>query len=393
LLASELVKPENHYLFDRIDLALIPQVNPDGSEKNQRRNGHDMDLNRNHLILTEPETRALHRFFDKYLFEVTIDVHEYSPYGEDWEKFGYRKNADVTLGATTNVNVWDKIRDLSNNDAVPAILKYISNTGYSSFVYCPGGPPGIDYIRHSTFDINDGRQSLGILNSFSFIQEGMNGEDTYAGNLQKRATSQLTGMMGLLDYAYKNKNTLKDLVAAGRKQLMNPDYGGSVSIQSDHFPDGSKLLLPLKSYSTSRDTVVEVIDYRPVVKSTLDIQRPLGYLVPDSLTELINWLDLQSISYRKFKPSGITSIVQYSIIRLDSIDFERDMIINPLVESGKIVLKDASSYVFVPVDQLKGNMLIIALEPKSMLGLVTYKQYEHLLKPGLPFPVLRLEKQ
>ncbi|MBK6344422.1 MAG: hypothetical protein IPF68_00550 [Bacteroidales bacterium] len=62
-----------------MDFALIPQINPDGSEVNKRRNANDADLNRNHLILTEPETMALHNFFDKYRFEVTMDVHEYSP--------------------------------------------------------------------------------------------------------------------------------------------------------------------------------------------------------------------------------------------------------------------------------------------------------------------------
>ncbi|MEI6750345.1 MAG: M14 family zinc carboxypeptidase, partial [Bacteroidota bacterium] len=56
LLADALLKPENKYLLDNIDFAIVPQMNPDGSEVNQRRNGHDADLNRNHLILTEPET-------------------------------------------------------------------------------------------------------------------------------------------------------------------------------------------------------------------------------------------------------------------------------------------------------------------------------------------------
>jgi murein tripeptide amidase MpaA len=62
-----------------MDIAIVPQMNPDGSEQNQRRNGNNADLNRNHLILTEPETMALHRFFDNYLFEVTMDIHEYFP--------------------------------------------------------------------------------------------------------------------------------------------------------------------------------------------------------------------------------------------------------------------------------------------------------------------------
>ncbi|MCC7317435.1 MAG: DUF2817 domain-containing protein, partial [Bacteroidales bacterium] len=105
LLANWLLQPENSDLLKKMDVALIPQMNPDGSEINQRRNANGADLNRNHLVLSEPETQALHRFFDKYLFEVTLDVHEYSPYGEAWQQYGYRKNTAVALGNCTNPNV------------------------------------------------------------------------------------------------------------------------------------------------------------------------------------------------------------------------------------------------------------------------------------------------
>ena len=87
-------------------------------------------------------------------------------------------------------------------------------------------------------------------------------------------------------------------------------------------------------------------------------------------------------------------IEQYTIIRMDSMDFERDIIINPIVEvksfNGKI---SASDYLYIPTAQLKGNMIVLALEPKSELGLVTYKQYAHLLKVGEVFPVLRVVKK
>ncbi|HMN25301.1 MAG TPA: DUF2817 domain-containing protein, partial [Ignavibacteriaceae bacterium] len=140
LLINELLKPENHYLFDKIDFALVPQMNPDGSEKNQRRNGNNMDLNRNHLILTEPETIGLHNLFNKYLFEVTMDVHEYFPYGETDKKFGYRENNDEEVGVTTNINVSQKIRDVSKNIYLPYIKKYFNDRNFSYFEYTPGGP-------------------------------------------------------------------------------------------------------------------------------------------------------------------------------------------------------------------------------------------------------------
>ena len=193
LLAQELVKAENRYLFDKIDLAIIPQINVDGSELNKRLNGNGMDLNRNHLILTEPEVIALHNFFDKHLFEVTMDVHEYYPYGETWKKFGYRINTDELTGPVNNPNVSGNIIELSNLEFLPFINKYFTDRHFTNFIYSPGGPPGINYIRHSTFDINDGRQSFGILNSFSFIQEGINGIDYSTDNIKHRAEGQMTG--------------------------------------------------------------------------------------------------------------------------------------------------------------------------------------------------------
>ena len=393
LLAKALVKPENKYLFGRIDLVIIPQINPDGSEANQRRNGHEADLNRNHVIMTEPETMALHKLFDTYLFEVTMDVHEYYPYDENWMKYGYRKNTEITLGATTNTNVSAKIRKLSNEKALPFLHKNLGNGGFSSFVYCPGGPPDINYIRHSTFDINDGRQSLGIQNTLSFIQEGMNGTDSFIENLKRRAEGQMTGMMGLIKYSYKNYRKIKKLVAYERETLISGKSNQEVSIQSEHVASGKKLELPVLSLKTGNDSVITVSDYRPVVKSLCDVAKPQGYLIPKTSKPLVDWVGRQSVEVLPYNNQDNFKIEQYFISKVDSIDFEGDIVANPTLETREIRLTvKEEDYLFIPTAQLKGNLIVIALESKSMLGLATYKDFYYLLKKGENFPVLRVVK-
>ncbi|MBK7230057.1 MAG: hypothetical protein IPH97_14575 [Ignavibacteriales bacterium] len=393
LLINELLKPENQYLFDKIDFVLVPQMNPDGSEKNQRRNGNSMDLNRNHLILTEPETIGLHKLFNKYLFEVTMDVHEYAPYGETYKQYGYRHNNDEELGVNTNINIDGKIRTMQKKVYLPYIEKYFEDRNFSYFEYSPGGPPEIDYIRHSTFDINDGRQSLGIQNTLSFIQEGLNGKDVFIDNIKHRAEGQMTGMLGLLEFVYNHKDEIKSLVKTEKEKLVSNTVSGKVAIQLDHFADGSKLELPLLSYYSNNDTVITVSDYRPIVKSIYDVVRPTGYLVPKNLTEIVAWADRHELIYSDYRKSDEDIIEQYFISGIDSMDFERDIIVNPTVEVDQIKndLVEAD-YIFIPVNQLRNNMIVIALEPKSELGLVTYKQFEHLLKKGEIFPILRLVK-
>ena len=393
LLITELLKPENLYLFDKIDFVLVPQVNPDGSEKNQRRNGNSMDLNRNHLILTEPETIGLHKLFDKHLFEVTMDVHEYAPYGETYKQYGYRHNNDEELGVNTNINISKEIRIMQKKVYLPYIEKYLEDRNFSYFEYSPGGPPEIDYIRHSTFDINDGRQSLGIQNTFSFIQEGLNGKDVFIDNIKHRAEGQMTGMLGLLEFAYNHKDEIKNLVSEGRKNLIENRVSQKVAIQLDHFSDGSKLELPMLSYYSNKDTVITVNDYRPIVKSIYDVTRPKGYLVPKRLKEIVDWADRHELIYSDYKKSKDDKTEQYFISGIDSMDFERDIIVNPTVEVKTISNNlNENDFIFIPVNQLRNNMIVIALEPKSELGLVTYKQFEHLLKKGEIFPILRLVK-
>jgi hypothetical protein len=394
LLAAELLKPGNRYLFDKIDLALVPQVNPDGSELNRRRNANGADLNRNHLILTEPETIALHQLFDRYLFEATLDVHEYSSYGEEWRKYGYRKNSDVNIGSTTNLNVAEGIRKLSDSTYLPYIFAYLKERNFSSFTYCPGGPPGISYIRHSTFDINDGRQSFGIQGTFSFIQEGMNGRDDSIENLQHRAEGQMAGMRGLLEYVYSNREKVKTLVEAERKKLLSPGPGQEISVQSVHAANGQSLTITLFSYYSGRDSLVTVTDYRPVVKSVYDVSEPLGYLIPEECAGLLEWARRQSLKQSPLKGISGYRLMEYSITSIDSADFEGDKVADPgLTVKMRENLRPGAGFIFIPASQLKGRLILLALEPKSMLGLATYEKYASLLQAGKPWPVLRVEKK
>lgn len=379
-------------LLSRIDLIIVPQMNPDGSEKDVRRNGNNADLNRDHLTLLQPETTGLHKLFNEYLPEATMDVHEYFPYSEDWEKYGYIKKFDEQIGATTNINISEKIRSYSNKAYFPFIKNYLNDQGFSFQNYILGGPPEQELIRHSTYDINDGRQSFGILNTFSFIQEGLNGRDSIE-NIKHRSEGQATGMLGFLDFIYLNKNEIKSMVEEERAKLVSGNVSDEVAIQLDHVPDGSILKLNLFSLYSNQDTIVTVKDYRPIVKSLLDVKRPLGYLIPKDLNDLVEWANRQNIEFKELANQAGLIIKQYTVTEIDSINFEGDKVVNPSLEINDVSDIDLSKYYYVPMNQLRCNQIIIALEPKSMLGLVTYKKFEHLLKSGEYFPILRVVDQ
>lgn len=390
ILARELLRSEKEYLFEKIDLVLIPQMNPDGSEINVRFNANGMDLNRNHLILTEPEVISLHKLFDEYLFEAAMDVHEYYPYTEDYLEYGYVKNFDLQVGTTTNPNVSDQIRKFSNKVYLPFTKSYLNERNFTFHNYIPGGPPEVNYIRYSTYDINDGRQSLGIQNSFSFIQEGKNGRDSID-NIQRRAEGQFHGLLAFLGFCSEHRDNIKSMVKEERSKLIFGEVNNSVAIQMEHVSDGEKLVVPLRSIFTNTDSLITVTDFRPVVKSIYDVERPIGYLIPKNITELYEWALRQNLTVSDLDFTQGYSFQQYFVSEIDSIDFEGDTVVDPVVELRDVKIKiKPDAYYFIPTKQLKNNLIVTALEPKSILGLVTYKQFAHLLKANEYFPVLRV---
>jgi hypothetical protein len=392
LILKKIAAGELNNLFDDIDLLLIPQANPDGSEKNQRRNSREMDLNRNHLILTEPEVIGIHKVFNTYMPEMALDVHEYYPFTEDWEKFGYVKHWDEQFGTTTNPNVAEDIREYSNEEFLPYVKEYLEEKGFSFNNYILGGPPGECRMRHSTFDINDGRQSFGILNSFSFILEGLNGKDAFAESIKHRAEGQAAAIEAFLRFGAENKNNIISLVKEQREKLASSAEGEDVTIRMEHVKGDKPLQLTLQSVYSGKDSVITVGEYHNEFSRILQVKKPAGYLLPKSDSRIKPFLDNHNIKYTGYNKEIEDKVFKYAVIAADAIELEETVIADPGIRKEIVNNINSLDYYFVPINQMHSNMLVLGLEPQSMLGVVVYPQYSDWVTPGKDYPVLRVER-
>lgn len=388
-LASRLIRPDLKDVLNKFDLIIIPQMNPDGSEINQRRNGNGADLNRNHLILTEPETIALHKLFNEYKFEVTLDVHEYFPYSESWNEFGYIKRADEQFGLTTNLNVSDQIRNYSKEKVLPFIGLYLNDRGFSFNEYVVGGPPNSERLRHSTVDIDDGRQSFGIQNTLSFILEGKNGKDYAVENIKHRSEGQAAAMLGLIGFVFDNADEIKSLIKTERERLIN--FSKPVALRMEHTGNDETISLPVTTASNNKDTIIDVSNYHPVVENLLEVSSPDAYLLPKSDLMLMDFIEKHSITYSEVLPE-LMKIEQYIITEIDSLILEDVKIADVQSTVQQISIKDLEGdYIVIPLNQLKRNVIVLAFEPQSMLGLIHYDRFRYLID-SQEYTVLRAFK-
>jgi hypothetical protein len=390
LLIAGIANGRYNYWFDGVELWIVPQMNPDGSEVNQRRNAEGIDLNRDHVVMQSPEVRALHSLFHSFLPHITIDVHEYQPFRPSWEEFGGYKQFDVQVGIITNPNLSEEIRKFSHEIVLPGIESRLNAAGYSFHNYLVGPVPIEGPTRHSTVDIDDGRQSFGVLGSMSFIYEGINGRDSYADNLQRRAESQTLALKAMIEILKPNREKVIQMVERSRQNLKT---GGNeqLAIRMDHFPGENHLLLPLVSSKTGNDTVVVVNNYNPVIKPTFSVERPKGYLIPKADTLLMEFIRNHRIEYLETFSDPV-KVFEYKIEELRlSIDEELE---NFFPQAEKVRVENSAyerDYIYVPIAQLHSHFLIQTLEPQSQIGLAQNSIFQYLLKENTTFPVLKVE--
>lgn len=63
-------------LLRRVALLIVPMANPDGAAASSRRNSAGVDLNRDWVARSQPETQAIERAFSEWQADVVIDLHE-----------------------------------------------------------------------------------------------------------------------------------------------------------------------------------------------------------------------------------------------------------------------------------------------------------------------------
>jgi hypothetical protein len=72
-------EPWVQQLEQRLQLLIIPMLNPDGAERTRRRNAQGIDINRDALTLTTPEGRTLKQVRNRFSPQVGFNLHNQSP--------------------------------------------------------------------------------------------------------------------------------------------------------------------------------------------------------------------------------------------------------------------------------------------------------------------------
>jgi hypothetical protein len=432
-LIRDIALGEMRPLLKRMNVLVIPQANPYGNRFDVRRNETGLDMNRDHVKLEAAGVEAIHRVFRAWMPEVTIDVHEKGD--------GYYK---VNIGCVSNVNISRVLQDYSRRTIlaeVEASLKKKSiafheylvteemgSTGAAG-VETPGATvaPKEDYTRYSTTDLNDGRNSLGIYETLSFIQEGASRHDLET--LAARTQWQYWGLRFFMESTADHGAEIIKIVRDLRAKLLERGQAGAaddlVHLRMDFARDPKNPTLTLQKYEeagapavvgilkvdkkagdtltaqdiapsrqmTGRRVVTEVVrNWFPEVTPTVSIVRPIGYIIPAKHTDVVETLLRHGIAVQMLIQDKAVDVEAYEV--LDIVPAADDYLAPSKIAVEKKALSTVVKHgdFYVSCGQEAANLIPCLLEPESDFGLIRYWKLGLVPKIGDLFAVYRLSK-
>lgn len=261
---------------------------------------------------------------------------------------GIMKDADVQVGALTNIN--SNLIRFQKEKVIKVLANKIQSDGYRFHEYVVGTPFDGERMRYSTTDINDGRQSFGIYQTLSFIQEGKRYGDV-ENKIKKRTVSQLVSLRHFLEIIASNASEIVRLVSQSRKQLLHSPLQQRI-IQMEHYPSAvdSVVIFPVFDLYQWKHTSMTLKPFHPVVKPRKSVREPVGYLIPDSLDGLIDLLKRHQIVMEK-PPSSPMRVETYTIkhitdrmeeeLKLPCYDLKKE--IKPIPDINRYIYSHSSA--------------------------------------------------
>src|SRR5438874_5167888 len=212
-LAADSANRSGSKWLDRINVLIVPRANPDGAHHFVRGLVNGADVNRDHLLLSTPEGRALGRVFTEYQPDIVLDCHEFGVKTRWLEKFGGLQRHDALIQYATVSNLPSALTDAAESMFRQPLVKALADAGLTQTWYYTTSYDSKDRVVSMGGVVPDtGRNIAGLRNAVSFLIE-TRGVGIGRAHFKRRVYTHLTAMHSVLDSTAANADSV---LALGR---------------------------------------------------------------------------------------------------------------------------------------------------------------------------------
>jgi len=382
-LMSQLFNSENKNLLDHFEWAIVPMANIDGYEKHDRYAANGLDLNRDQTKLMIQESISLKKALCQFEPDLALDFHEFRPYRKDFLEMGTGGLGvayDIMILNSSNLNVPQNQREITQNYFVNPLMQQLSSIGYRAHDYFTTDTH-LDflYLSQGSSNARSSATSFALTGAISTLFE-IRGVGLGRTSFKRRTYSTFLCAKSYLESAVIHSDEILEA-------LNNPSDNNKVVISTrNNQTDQEVLMIDLFKKDTT-SIVVPTKDAKNLVAAK---QRkiPQYYLVHPSAKAIIERLSWFQLSHDTLASSQTLTVETYQLkesCEPSPIEFEgvyrQDCDYDVIPQTINL---PAGTLRF-PVNQRKGRILLEILEPDAPNSLMSYQVLNANQYPVLPY--------
>lgn len=373
VIARELAQGLLEPLLDRINVVVIPRVNPDGAASGNRATASGVDMNRDHLLLSTPEAQALARVVRDYRPIVVLDAHEFTVAGRYLQKFNAIQRQDALLQYATTANYPEFLTKASQEWYHRPMVDALQSQGLTSdWYYTTSTQPDDRRISMGRAQPDTGRNVNGLKNAVSVLIE-TRGTGIGRMHIQRRVHTHVIAMTSVLRTTAERASNLEQVRSFVARDTASKACQGQVVVEAQATPTQRELTLLDPVTGADRTITVDwnsSLALRPVKSRA----RPCGYWLAANATtavERLQWLGVQVL--RVAEPGTLLAETYRETARNanenanlpSSMAGHNASTVRSQVTPVRSAIDAPAGSFYVPLNQGLANLAVAALEPDT----------------------------
>lgn len=358
----ELTIGRHQDLLERVNVLIIPSLNPDGAEARRRTNALGYDMNRDFIALETPEISAAQRVLLEWWPDVYVDAH-------NGGAFPY----NLTYQATLHPAADSLLVAFARGPMFQAVRSHLATQDMTLYWY--SGPRRDretgEWAWYTTEPWIRKQHSYGGLQNVLTLLYEVPGRHS----LDVQAAAQREGYLGLMRFMAENADRVRSVVAGARMRTIQAT-GQPVALATENaaYPEREQFYV-MEDGEPTLVTGENRTLYRPARERT----RPWAYVFDARLNGWADHLRRHGVTVERLTAPLETRVERYHLTR---IEWEEEPYQNHLMATVQVRIAPAemtfpAGDYLVRTAQNAGTIAMHLLEPDNDDSLVAWNFLDH----------------
>lgn len=372
MLARELAGGGWRGAVEYLEFVIYPDANPDGRALDSSRNADEVNINRDFVLLTQPETRALDRLLREFAPHVVLDAHESAIFKpKSLAREGYMTDFETQFDCANNPAIPGALRAYAEHDLLPALIARVAARGVPAQRYIREILSLSQVASHGGLTARKFRNRAGLSGALSFLLETRmdpkHGSYPSFRNIAVRTAKQLLAQRVFVELMAERRTAVQALLVehtlSAEPLVLEANYGARAP--------GAVLRIPLRNIADGALHDVAFADHRAVVCGPT-VALACCYWVSDHHDAFARLLEIHGYPWQVVQDATTRAVHVQGVAGSDA----------PWPDTRRELRELPAGSLRVPVEGARGRLLALLLEPRSSSSVFRYAAYTRLLTAG-----------